>query len=199
MTPPLILASRSRARIGLMSRAGLEFETVAADVCEFTLKADRLAERAAPSAIAAHLADAKAIEVSNRRPDALVIGADQTLEHQGRLFDKPVDLIEAQHQLLALRGHSHRLHAAVSLAHRGDIVWRTLETATLHVRAFSDAFLAQYLAAEATEIIHCVGAYRLEGLGVQLFERIEGDYFTILGLPLLSVLQALRSKGQLAS
>jgi len=196
---PLILASRSQARIALLSNAGLAFETVPAEVCEATLKAARVAENATPAEIAVHLADAKAIDVSNRNPAALVIGADQTLELEGRLFDKPADLDEARTQLLTLRGRLHRLHAAVSLASGGEVVWRTLETATLHVRAFSDAFLAQYLAAEADEIVHCVGAYRLEGLGAQLFERIEGDYFTILGLPLLSVLEVLRSKGEIPS
>ncbi len=194
----LILASKSQARIALLSNAGLAFETEPAEVCETTLKSQRLAESATPAAIAADLADAKAIEVSSRYPSALVLGGDQTLDLQGRLFDKPADLNEARLQLLELRGRTHKLHAAVSLASHGQVVWRTLETATLHVRAFSDAFLADYLAAEADEIIHCVGAYRLEGLGAQLFDRIEGDYFTILGLPLLSVLQVLRSKGALA-
>jgi septum formation protein len=195
----LILASKSQARKALMSNAGLVFETIAADVCEATLKTNRLAEQAAPAGIAADLADAKAIEVSNRYPAALVIGADQTLDLEGRLFDKPADLIEARAQLLALRGQSHRLHAAATLARGGEVVWRTVETATLRVRPFSGAFLERYLAAEADDIIHCVGAYRLEGLGVQLFERIDGDYFTILGLPLLSVLEALRSQGAIPS
>lgn len=198
MTQRLILASRSQARTALLSNAGVAFDTAPAEVCEATLKAERLAKNATPAAIATDLADAKAIEVSNRYPHALVIGADQTLELEGRLFDKPGDVSEARAQLLALRGRSHKLHAAVSLATGGAVVWRTLETATLHVRAFSDAFLDQYLAAEVQDIIHCVGAYRLEGLGAQLFDRIEGDYFTILGLPLLSVLEALRSRGELA-
>ncbi len=199
MTQRLILASKSQARIALMSNAGLVFDTAPAVVCEATLKAQGLAENATPAIIAADLADAKAIEVSKRYPDALVLGADQTLDLDGRLFDKPADLNEARAQLLTLRGRVHRLHAAVSLASDGAVIWRTLETATLHVRAFSDAFLADYLSAEAHEIIHCVGAYRLEGLGAQLFERIEGDYFTILGLPLLSVLEALRAKGEIPS
>jgi len=197
VTQPLILASKSRARIALMSNAGLVFDTAPAEVCEATLKATRLAENAGPAAIAADLADAKAIDVSNRYPAALVLGADQTLELEGRLFDKPADLTDARAQLLTLRGRTHQLHAAVSLARGGKVVWRTLETATLQVRAFSDAFLARYLAVEADEVVHCVGAYRLEGLGAQLFERIEGDYFTILGLPLLSVLEVLRSKGEI--
>jgi septum formation protein len=193
----LILASRSQARIALMSNAGLAFETIPADIDESALKADRLAQDAAPAAIAADLADAKAIHVSSRYPAALVIGADQTLALEGRLFDKPADLMTARAQLTALRGRSHQLHSAVSLARRGEVVWRTHDTATLHVRAFSDAFLTAYLAAEGDELLNCVGAYRLEGLGAQLFERIEGDYFTILGLPLLSLLRGLRDSGEL--
>lgn len=199
MRRSLILASRSQARIALMASAGLVFETATPEVCETTLKSARLVENASPAVIAADLADAKAVEVSRRYPHALVLGADQTLEFDGRLFDKPADLDEARAQLLALRGTTHSLHAAVSLARGGEIVWRSLDTATLHVRAFSDAFLAYYLATEGVEITHCVGAYRLEGLGAQLFERIDGDYFTILGLPLLSVLKVLRSMGEIAS
>jgi septum formation protein len=196
---PLILASRSQARFTLMSNAGLIVTAVPPEVSETALKAVRLAENASPAAIAADLAVAKATEVSARYPKALVIGADQTLELDGRLFDKPADLAEARAQLLALRGRSHKLHAAVALVRGGGILWRTLETATLQMRQFSEAFLAQYLVAEAGEILQCVGAYRLEGLGAQLFEAIDGDYFTILGLPLVGVLQALRSIGEISS
>jgi septum formation protein len=192
------LASRSQARIALMTNAGLAFETIPAEIDEAAVKTDRLAQNAGPNAIAADLAAAKAVEVSSRHPGALVIGADQTLALEGRLFDKPADLMAARAQLLALRGRSHQLHSAVALARRGEVVWRTLETATLHVRAFSDAFLTAYLAGEGDELLSCVGAYRLEGLGAQLFERIEGDYFTILGLPLLSLLHGLRQNGELA-
>ncbi len=199
MSGPLILASRSQARFTLMSNAGLIVTAVPPEVSETALKAVRLAENASPAAIAADLAVAKATEVSARYPKALVIGADQTLELDGRLFDKPADLAEARAQLLALRGRSHKLHAAVALVRGGGILWRTLETATLQMRQFSEAFLAQYLVAEAGEILQCVGAYRLEGLGAQLFEAIDGDYFTILGLPLVGVLQALRSIGEISS
>jgi len=182
-----------------MSNAGLVFDTAPAAISEAALKSDRLAQEARPAAIAADLAAAKAIDVSSRHPDALVIGADQTLELEGRLFDKPEGLPEARAQLLTLRGRTHSLHAAVALAHRGLILWSAVETAHLQVRAFSDAFLERYLAAEAEEIVHCVGAYRLEGLGVQLFDRIEGDYFTILGLPLLKLLEILRSMGEISA
>ena len=199
MPAPLILASKSAARIALMTNAGLTFEAIPAEVCEATLKAASLAKDATPAAIAAQLADAKAIAVSIRHPGALVIGADQTLDLQGRLFDKPADLDEARAQLLALRGRPHKLHAAVALAQDGRIVWRTVESATLHMRLFSDEFLARYLSVEAEHIVHCVGGYRLEGLGVQLFERIDGDYFTILGLPLVGLLEILRSTDQIPS
>jgi len=199
VTRPLILASKSQARIALMSNAGLVFETAPADISEADLKSSRLEQNDPPAVIAGYLAEAKAIDVSTRHPSALVIGADQTLELEGRLFDKPADLVEARTQLLELRGQRHSLHAAVALACQGRILWRTVETADLHMRAVSDAFLQRYLAAEADEIVHCVGAYRLEGLGVQLFDRIAGDYFTILGLPLLSLLESLRSMGEIPS
>ncbi len=199
MSRPLILASKSQARIELMFKAGLVFQTVPASVSEAALKSQLLAQNAGPAVIAAALADAKALDVSTSYPDALVIGADQTLELDGRLFDKPGDLAQAGAQLRHLRGRRHRLHAAAALVQGGQVVWRTLESADLHMRFFSDAFLDRYLAAEAAEIVHCVGAYRLEGLGVQLFQRVEGDYFTILGLPLLSLLETLRSMGEIES
>jgi len=195
----LILASKSQARIEMMTKAGLVFQAIPAGVSEAALKSRHLAEQAGPAAIAVALADAKALDVSIAYPDALVIGADQTLELEGRLFDKPDDLVQARAQLLALRGRRHRLHAAVALAHRGQVIWRCLESADLDMRPFSDAFLGRYLATEAHEIIHCVGAYRLEGLGVQLFERVEGDYFTVLGLPLINLLGILRSMREIAA
>jgi septum formation protein len=195
----LILASRSQARIALMSNAGLVFETAPAKVDEAALKSSGLARNLGPAAIAADLADAKALDVSDRYPEDMVIGADQTLEFDGRLFDKPADHLEARDQLIMLRGQTHRLHAAAAIAVDGQVVWRTLQTASLRMRVFSDDFLARYLTAEADAIMHCVGAYRLEGLGAQLFDRIDGDYFTILGLPLLSVLEALRSNGEIPS
>ncbi len=195
----LILASKSQARIDLMSKAGLVFQAFPAAISEAALKSQAQADGAGPAAVASALADAKALDISKLHPEALVIGADQTLELEGRLFDKPQDLAQAEAQLLQLRGRAHSLHSAVALAHRGEVVWRNLDSADLHMRRFTDAFLARYLAAEADEIVHCVGAYRLEGLGVQLFERVEGDYFTILGLPLVRLLEMLRSMGEIAS
>ena len=194
----LVLASRSSARARLLAEAGVVFRIQAAEVDEEVLKRRALAEGCDPQAIAAELAQAKGLAVSRGREE-LVIGADQTLDLDGRLFDKPPTLAAARAQLLALRGREHRLHAAVSVSRGDRVVWRTAESVRLRVRSFSDAFLDDYLAAEGEALLGCVGAYRLEGLGVQLFERIEGDYFTVLGLPLLPLLAFLREQGQVAT
>ena len=192
----LILASRSPARSRLLADAGIDFSVDAADVDETQLKAAQ--PGAAPRRIAADLAAAKALHVA-RRSDGLVIGADQTLDLDGRLFDKPTSLTEARTQLLALRGRSHQLHAAVTVAQAHEVLWEAVETVTLTVRPFSDAFLEAYLAQEGVHLLGCVGAYRLEALGGQLFDAVEGDYFTVLGLPLLPLLAFLRRCGALAS
>lgn len=194
----LILASRSAARIALLSNAGIDFETLDAGVDETALKSTLLEAGRTPAEIAAALADAKALAVPAPNSER-VIGADQTLELNGRLFDKPANLGEAREQLLALRGRSHRLHSAVATAEGGVIAWRALASAALAVRPFSDAFLDRYLESEGEAILGCVGGYRLEGLGAQLFDRIEGDYFTILGLPLLPLLGHLRAAEALAA
>ena len=194
----LVLASRSPARARLLADAGVAFRVQAADVDEEPLKRRALAEGCDPQAIAAELAQAKGLAVSRGCED-LVIGADQTLDLDGRLFDKPPTPAAARVQLLALRGREHLLHAAVSVSRGDRVVWRTAESVRLRVRHFSDAFLDDYLAAEGEVLLGCVGAYRLEGLGVQLFELIEGDYFTVLGLPLLPLLAFLREQGQVAT
>lgn len=191
----LILASRSAARIGLLQEAGVAFETTDPGVDEAALKARLLAEAASPAKVATGLAIAKAVRP--RGVDVRVIGADQTLELDGRLFDKPRDQVEARTQLLMLRGRSHRLHSAVAVAENGVLVWRTVKSATLAVRQFSNGFLEDYLRREGDAVLGCVGAYRLERAGAQLFEHIEGDYFTILGLPLLELLAFLRGAGAL--
>ena len=195
---PLILASRSPARGRLLAEAGVPFSVEAAPVDEDALKARALGEGLGPKAIAVALAQAKALAVSCGR-NGLVIGADQTLDLDGRLFDKPPTLAAARAQLLALRGWPHQLHAAVAVTRGETVVWRTVETVRLDMRAFSDAFLDIYLASEGEALLGCVGAYRLEALGVQLFDRIEGDYFTVLGLPLLPLLAFLRREGQVTS
>jgi septum formation protein len=192
----LVLASRSPARAALLSSAGVTFEMDPAAVDEAALKAHSLQAGEGPARIAEQLAAAKALDVSTRRA-GLVLGADQTLELDGALFDKPHDRAEASAQLKALRGRAHKLHSALALAEDGALVWAGVETARLVVRDFSDAFLERYLDAEGEALLGCVGAYRLEGLGAQLFERIEGDYFTVLGLPLLPLLAELRRRGML--
>ncbi len=143
-------------------------------------------------AVAAALADAKASEVSSRRPDAFVIGADQILECEGRWFDKPSDPEAARATLKTLRGRRHQLVSAVSVFRENECAWRHLEIPTLTMRDFSDSFLARYIEDAGPEILESVGGYRLEGTGAQLFTSIEGNYFTILGLPLLALLDFLR-------
>ena len=191
---PLVLASRSPTRARLLADAGVAFRVEAAAVDEAAFKTRALATGREPKTIAVDLAEAKALSVS-RRCDGLVIGADQTLELDRRLFDKPPTLSAARDQLLALRGREHRLHAAVAVSRARGVIWRTLGTVVLRMRGFSDAFLEAYLAAEGDALLGCVGAYRLEAMGVQLFEAVEGDYFTVLGLPLLPLLAILRGAG----
>ncbi len=192
----LVLASRSAVRAALLRGAGVDFSVEDAKVDEAVSKAALIAEGASPLGVAQALAEEKALAVSRRRA-GLIIGADQTLELDGALYDKPTSQAGARERLWLLRGRTHALHSAVSLAHGGTIVWREAETARLTLRAFSEAFLDDYLRAEGAAALASVGAYRLEGTGVQLFQAIEGDYFAILGLPLLALLAALRAQGAL--
>jgi septum formation protein len=197
MTPPdVILASRSAARSALLRGAGVSFEAADSGVDEAALKTVILAGGAGPAEVASALAREKALAVSRRGP-GLVIGADQTLDFEGRLHDKPLSLAEAADRLRAMRGRAHRLHAAVAAARDGVVIWEALSSAELIMRSFSDAFLEAYLAGEGEEALSSVGAYRLEGPGVQLFSEIRGDYFTILGLPLTGLLELLRREGVL--
>ena len=194
----LILASRSAARARMLTDAGVRFEARAAEVNETVLKAQAIAAGQGPRGVARVLALAKAQGTSAARND-LVIGSDQTLELDGALFDKPCSIDEARQHLLALRGRSHHLHAAAAAVRGGTLVWAAVESVTLHVRAFSEAFLDAYLETEDEALLQCVGAYRLESLGAQLFERVDGDYFSVLGLPLLPLLAFLRAEGRLAA
>ena len=194
----LVLASKSRVRADLMSAAGLSFEMVGSQVDEEGAKARLLARKASPREIAQALADEKAVAVSNASP-GLVIGADQTLELDGALFDKVATIEAARHRLVCLRGCVHQLHAAVSAARDGAVLWRTVKTVSLAMRAVSDAFLDGYLARNGEALLSSVGCYQLEGEGVQLFERIDGDYFAILGLPMIELLEFLRGQGVVAS
>ncbi len=193
----LILASTSPARRAMLDAAGVPFEAVAPQVDEVELKRALLQEGASPRSLADALAEAKAVKLSRRLgPDVLVLGADQVLEDPGGFaLDKPESLAAAAEQLRTLRGRKHKLFSAAVIAEDGRAVWRDVGKAKLKVRDFSDAFLADYLAREGEAVLGCIGSYRLEALGAQLFTDIDGDHFTILGLPLLAVLDYLRVRG----
>jgi septum formation protein len=195
MPPPLILASASPSRRQMLLNAGLVFEVAPAGVDEDEVKRSLVAERAGARDIASTLAELKALAASRRRPDALVIGADSTLACEGRLFDKPPTLADARLQLQALRGRTHELVSAAVVAQGGRRLWQNAGVGRLTMRPFSDAFLDAYLARTGEAICGSVGAYHLEGLGAHLFSRIDGDYFTILGLPLLPLLVFLAEHG----
>lgn len=199
MTAPLILASSSAARKAMLTGAGVAFMPEGPGVDEGAETARLLAEGAGPADVAMALAGLKALEVSRRRPGAWVLGSDQTLELGGRMFGKANSANEAADRLRALRGRDHRLHSGAALARDGRLDWTEVDHAALRVRAFSEDFLAAYLAAEGEALTSCVGGYRLEGMGAQLFDRVEGDYFTVLGLPLWPVLDALRERGVIAA
>lgn len=194
----VVLASKSAARRAVLEGAGVPFETAVAGVDEDAVKTSLLAEGATPRDVADALAELKAIRISRARPD-FVVGADQTLEFEGKLYDKANTLEEARERLKALRGKPHKLHSAVVVAKDGAPIWREVVTAKLTMRDFSDAFLDDYLALEGDEALGSVGCYRLEGPGAQLFAKIEGDYFAILGLPLLGLLDFLRQHRVLPS
>ncbi|WP_293907537.1 Maf family protein [Phenylobacterium sp.] len=194
----LILASKSAARRAVLAGAGVPHEAVVPGVDEDAVKAGLLAEGAGPREVADALAELKAIKVSRSRP-GLVIGADQTLDLDGQLYDKAETVAAARERLRILRGKTHKLHSAVVVARDGAPIWREVATASLTMRDFSDAFLDHYLATEGEAALGSVGCYRLEGPGAQLFSRIEGDYFAILGLPLLGLLDLLRRHGELAA
>ncbi|MGH2342938.1 Maf family protein [Segnochrobactraceae bacterium EtOH-i3] len=199
MSRPLILASGSSARAAVLSAAGLAFTIERPNVDERALEAPLLAAGITPAALAAELADAKAAEVSARFPGALVIGADQTLDLDGARFVKPESMADARAQLLRLRDREHHLHSAVALASGGAVIERFTVSPRLEMRAFSPALLEAYMAAEGAEILHCVGAYRIEGPAIQLFRRVEGDQSSILGLPILPLLERLRALGELSA
>ncbi|WP_374534955.1 nucleoside triphosphate pyrophosphatase [Phenylobacterium sp.] len=196
MGAQVILASKSAARRAVLTGAGVPFEAVVAGVDEDAVKASMLAGGSGPRDVADALAEIKAVKVSAGRP-GLVIGSDQTLEFEGRLYDKAKTLEAARERLKAMRGKLHRLHSAVVVAQGGAPIWREVVSATLTMRDFSDDFLEAYLAAEGEQALGSVGCYRLEGPGAQLFSSIEGDYFTILGLPLMGLLDLFRRHGVL--
>ena len=197
--PRLILASASPARRRLLAAAGVDFGTHPAGVDEGALKTAMLRDGASPTEIAERLAETKARRISASNPGALVLGADQILTMDGEILSKPNDLAEARAQLERLSGRTHRLIAALCVVETGRPVWRDRDEVELTVRRLSRGFLDAYLDAAGQDVLTSVGCYRLEGLGIQLFSAIEGDYFTVLGLPLLPLLVFLRDRGVLVS
>lgn len=193
----LILASASKARFAMLSQAGVDVRQLPVRVDEQSIKESMQAESHPPRDIADALAEMKAARGASKYPGELVLGADQILVSEGHVFDKPKDIVQAKEQLLSLKGKTHQLLSAVVLMQDQNVTFRHISSAKLAVRSFSEDFLDHYLARENEELLHCVGAYRLEGMGAQLFDRIDGDYFTVLGLPLLPVLAHLRIQGYL--
>lgn len=196
----LILASGSSSRRAMLDAAGVPFEAVSPGVDEEAAKASLRAEHLNARDTADALAELKAMKTSARRPGDLVLGCDSVVELQdGRLLDKAATPQEAAAHLRMLSGRRHYLHSAAVVAESGQPVWRFVDRATMHVRPLTDAFIAEYLDREWEEARWCVGVYRIEGPGAQLFSRVDGSHFTVMGLPLLPVLDYLRTRGILAS
>lgn len=195
---PVVLASSSSTRAKILHGAGVDFRTVPSRVDEGPIKARLLAAGTDPRTIAARLAEAKAREVAIRE-SGLVIGADQTLEFEGKLFDKTNSLDETRQVLKRLRGRRFELHAAVALARGTDLLWQGCETVRLTMRSFTDGFLEDYLGRNQDAVASSLGGFQLEGEGAQLFESVEGDYFAVLGMPLMPLLAQLRLSGSIAA
>jgi septum formation protein len=193
----LILASKSTTRMQLLTNAGVAFEACGSGVDEDAEKTLLLGAGATPLHVARALAEAKALAVSSRQPGK-VIGADQTLDFEGCLFDKVSSVKAARDRLLMMRGADHVLHTAAVVAQGGTIIWRGEESPRLSMRPFTEVFLDAYMARNGEKVLSSVGCYQLEGEGLQLFDRIDGDYFSILGLPMLPLMRFLRSTGAIA-
>ena len=191
----VILASGSAGRRMLLENAGVPFRVELPDVDERAIEAAIDESGATPAELALILAEAKAIEVSLRFPDAIVIAADQTMNMGDRLFHKPADMDEARRNLIALSGNTHELNSAVVVAENGRAPWSHVDTAYMTMREFSPAYVGRYLSAVGDAALKSVGSYQIEGMGAQLFDTAEGSYFTIIGLPLLPLLQMLREYG----
>ena len=195
MTSRIILASASRFRTALLDNAGIAVEAVPAEIDERAVEEAVDRTGVTPADIAQILAEAKATEVSERYPDAWVVGSDQVLSLDGELLHKAADMGEARRRLLKLSGHTHVLDTGVVLARAGKAVWRHVSTARMTMRPLTPEFVGRYLSQAGSGVLASVGAYQIEGPGIQLFERIEGDHFTIVGLPMLPLLEALRAHG----
>jgi septum formation protein len=193
----VILASKSATRIKLLTNAGVPFEAYGSGVDEEAAKVVLLRDAISPMGIAQALAEMKALAVSSRRP-GIVVGADQTLDFEGRLFDKVESIAAARERLLMMRGVEHDLHTAVVVAEDGVVTWRVVESSRMTMRYFTNRFLDQYLERNGQQILSSVGCYQLEGEGLQLFDSIEGDYFSILGLPMLQLMTFLRTASVMA-
>ncbi|TPK90351.1 Maf-like protein [Mesorhizobium sp. B2-4-12] len=195
MTEKIILASGSPFRKAMLLNAGVDVEAVPADVDERALEAPLQDSDVSPEDVALILAEAKATEVSERRPGALVLGCDQTLSLGDEVFHKPADMEGARRHLLALSGKTHLLNSAAVLVRDGKVRWRHVGIASMTMRKLDPAFIGRHLARVGAKALASVGAYQVEGEGIQLFEKIEGDHFTIVGLPLLPLLAELRTLG----
>lgn len=195
MAEPLILASGSATRAGMLRAAGVPFEVVVPRVDEAALKAALVAEERPARDIADALAEMKAARVSGKRPEALVLGGDQVLSCEGQLYSKPGSPEEACEQIAALMGQTHRLHSAAVIYQGGEPVWRHVSEARLTMGRLSSAWIEGYVARNWDAIRHSVGGYRIEEEGVRLFARVDGDHFTVLGMPLLPLLQFLSVRG----
>lgn len=195
MVEKLVLASGSPFRLAMLKNAGLDVEAVPARVDERALEAPLKGSGASPEDVALVLGEAKALEVSERLPEALVLGCDQTLSLGDEVLHKPTDMEGARRHLLALSGRTHQLNSAAVLARGGTVLWRHVGIAGLTMRKLDPAFIGRYLARVGPKALTSVGAYQIEGEGIQLFEKIEGDHFVIVGLPLLPLLAELRSMG----
>jgi septum formation protein len=194
---PLVLASKSAARRSLLAAARVPFETADASIDERAVEAPLRATGAGGLEIALHLARAKAAAVGAKQPERLVLGADQTLSLENRIFTKPADRAAAAAQLAALSGRTHELHSAICVARGNEILFEAAAVARLTVRPLSQAFIEAYIATVGDAALASVGAYQIEGVGIHLFEKVEGDHSTILGLPLLPLLTFLRQEGSL--
>jgi septum formation protein len=192
MTPKLVLASSSPFRRMLMENAGLVFEAHAAQIDERAIEARLEKSGATPDEVALVLAEAKANDVSRRFSGALIIGSDQTMSLGPQVFHKPKDMADAANHLRVLAGKTHRLNSAIAIVRNEEVLWRHVAHAVLTMRPLTDDFITRHLQRVGTKALASVGAYQLEGEGIQLFEKIDGDYFTILGLPMLPLLAKLR-------
>lgn len=195
MAEKLILASGSPFRKAMLVDAGLDIEAVPAEIDERAVEAPLANSGVSPEDVAMILAEAKAIEVSQRRPGALVLGCDQTLSLGDEVFHKPADMEGARRRLLALSGKTHQLNSAAVLVRDGAVLWRHVGIASLTMRQFEPAFIGRHLARVGDKALSSVGAYQIEGEGIQLFKKVEGDHFTIVGLPLMPLLAELRRLG----